>query len=522
MSKFFKLFSAIALLFLALNGSVKGMLSVRAVDQPRSLVQTREQSRASAASHSSDTINPATSGLASPEALDWTQVQRDPQHSGYSPESLGTHFPVAWTHPFQPEKVFPQVQAIVYAGRVFVGTEMGNLYAFNAQTGAQAWINHIGSSILNSVAAADGKVFFGAMDGAVYALDANTGSQVWKNQLSNRLGFSTAPVLADGKVMLGGRNGIFYGLDPATGNIIWQYPVGAPILQTAAWNNGRAFFGSMDMFVYAINTTNGSLAWKSQKINGAGFIDYWPVIVNGYVIIRPIGNDSYRSGITAGFPFTWYTDNSSWQWLIQNGPTIAQGRLTSIPDAMNAQAAVMADYTANPGKYIQNLYILNETNGNDAMLVPHWSNQIMHGTATPPCIDRNGLLVVPIFLGRSGWGRLDLSQQRITDILYDNKDSNGGPMAVGDTPAGMGNRDETLNVTCAANSILSMHTEELNANYTGVFDLDHRLWTKINPGSTSRQMSTNTQGGGGNPAAISNGMLFHISFYELIARAIQP
>ena len=89
------------------------------------------------------------------------------------------------------------------------------------------------------------------------------------------------------------------------------------------------------------------------------------------------------------------------------------------------------------------------------------------------------------------------------------------------TGAGFGNEDENMNLTCSGNLILAMHTEEDNAQYTGAFNLDNHTWIPINAGHTNRQMSTNTQGGGGNPASISNGMIYHITWYELVARTTQ-
>jgi hypothetical protein len=73
--------------------------------------------------------------------------------------------------------------------------------------------------------------------------------------------------------------------------------------------------------------------------------------------------------------------------------------------------------------------------------------------------------------------------------------------------------------TCTANLVLVFHTQEENANYTGAFNLNTRQWTHIPAGETNRQMSNNTQGGGGNPASVANGWVYHISFYELIARS---
>ncbi|MCL5735322.1 MAG: PQQ-binding-like beta-propeller repeat protein, partial [Actinobacteria bacterium] len=455
---------------------------------------------------------------------DWPQVQRDPQHTGYYPAPLGTSFRVTWTHPFQPERVHPQVQAIVYAGRVFVGTEMGNLYALNAATGAQAWVFPVGAPILNSVAADDGRVFFGAMDGAVYALNVGDGSLAWKAQLSQRLGFSTAPVLADGKVLLGGRDGVFYALSPTSGTVQWQYDVGSPILQTAAWDYGRVFFGAMDMRVYALYSSTGSLAWRSGKIHGMAFKDYWSVVTQGLVLVRPVAKEQawLNTGFPrVGFPFMplWSTSDPAWNWIMQYGPTVAAGRLTELPDAVSAQDTAMVNYAANPAGYVRNLFILDEVSGQETFVVPHWANQTMNGTTTPSCVDREGKLVVPTYFVRSGWARLDLARRRIVDILYDHRNADGTPLTVGSYPAGTGNLDETLNVTCALNMIIAMHTEEGNANYTGFFNLDIRRWSPIAGGHTSSQMSSNNQGGGGNPASIAGGMVYHVSYHELIARS---
>jgi len=392
------------------------------------------------------------SGLLYPESdsqtstLDWPQVQRDPQRTGYSPETLGTNIQVAWTHRFWPEKVYPQVQAIVYQGRVFVGTEMGNMYAFDAKTGTQLWKFTAGGSILASVAAGNYRVFFGAMDGAIYALDANTGALVWKSNLLGRHGFSTAPVLADNKVMLGGRNGVFYALDPNDGRTLWQYDVGTPILQTAASNNGRVFFGAMNMYVYAINTTDGTLAWKSEKVDGMAFKDYWPVVYQGKVLVR----------------------------------AMAKGK---------------------------NFYAFDEDTGAETITLPEgaqYGGLTMHGATTPPAVDRDGYLIVPVAQpdgGDSCWGRLDLATQAIVDHL-----------------GGCGNPDENENVSTAYNLIICLHTNEgIMAAPSGAYDLDNRRW--ISMPFVNRQPWQNTQGGGGNPASIADGMFYHIGMNYLVARS---
>jgi len=366
---------------------------------------------------------------------------------------------------------------------------MGNLYALDAETGTQEWVYPVGAPILNSVAVGEGKVFFGAMDGEVYALDVATGVLVWRAPLLWRHGFSTAPVLADGKVMLGGRNGRFYALAAASGETIWCWPPEdepaiAPILQTAAWNDGRVFFGAMDMHLYGIDTGSGRLTWRSERIPGMAFKDYWPVVHEGMVYIRPMGMGELGVGDPA---------------------------LVTDPAA---QQAVLADYEANPEAYEITLRRFFESTGEEAPVVIHYRYPTMNGATSPPCVDRNGHLAVPAPYPESGrfeagWGRLDVSSRILVDVLHDG------------TEAGYGNQDENMNLTCTGNLIIAMHTQEYNAQYTGAYDLDHQSWTRLPAGHTSRQMSTNTQGGGGNPASVANGVVYHISFHELIARRTQ-
>lgn len=467
---------------------------------------------------------------------DWNQAGKDPQRTGFTSELIGSTISVKWRYPFQPERVHPQVQAIVYddgsGSKVFVGTEMGNMYAIDALSGAKKWSVGIGSAILNSVAADDGKVYFGSLDGAVYALNTSDGSQSWKVQLS-KMGFSTAPLLADNKIMIGGRDGKFYGLNPADGTKLWEYNAQSPILMTAAWDNGKAFFGTMDLFVHAVNTANGSQEWKSQKVKGIAFKDYWPVVTAGKVIVIPL-TDTYSAGIEPGFPFSFYgaSDTKAWGWLKQNSPLIATGAATLVSEFMSAQDQVMANYQSNPGGFTPTIYVLDENTGQFLSSIPHHDVQHHNGATAPPCIDATGKWVTPALIIGSSWGRVDynyssvgvgVTSPRIVDLLYDGTSYGGNPLNFGggEVVAGFGNVDENLNVSCTGNAIISFHTQEMNASYTGVFYLPTHKWTPVSKGWTNGEMYNGEESQGGSQPTVSNGVIYHISIHELIARTTQ-
>lgn len=427
--------------------------------------------------------------------FDWPQVQNNPQHTGYSPEVLGTNISVAWTHPFQPDKVYPQIQPIIYQGKVYVTTEGANgkspsVYALNATTGAQAWQFIAGGPILASVAADNNKIYFGAMDGAVYAVDANTGTQIWKKQVITNRGFSTAPVVADNKIMLGGRDGKFYALDPNNGNILWQYDTGSYILQTAAYNNGKVFFGAMDMRAYALNSSNGTLAWKSaplrasvnqngKAIVGMGFRDYWPMIHQGKVIFRPVGVGEMTSATAVSN----FQANSACLLTDPNDPNF-----------LNCPQS-------------RTMFVFDETTGADIPTI-HFFNPRMHGAIIPPCVtrdysgDSNPDIVVPIGgWSTQTWGVQDLQTGTIVK-RFTTRHNNG---------------DENENITCSSNLIFIIHTSGIpGAAINGFYNLNNDTWTEINEGKQYWEMSNNTQGGGGTPVSIANGLVYHIGYHELV------
>jgi len=422
-------------------------------------------------------------------AADWPQLQNGPQRQGYSSEKIDVPLKNAWVVGMSPERLFPQSQPVIAEGRVFLGTAMGNFHAFEATTGKKLWSFKAGGPILHTAGVEGGKVFFGCLDGSVYALDPSDGSLAWKFDSGPGTGFSTAVLLAEGKVFIANRGGVYYGLDQSDGKPIWQRDLRVPVLMSSAYDAGKLFFGAMDMRVCALDSKTGEIAWISETLYGAAFKDYWPVVYKDYVLVRP----TRVSGTNTGPAIEWHF-----------GP---------LPEPELAkQEKMIAAFEKNPES--KNLFVLDKKTGREAFVVPHWITCTMNGATTPPCVDGDGLLVIPVTLHdwRGGWGRLDLEKRRVVEVLCEAEVNPRG------YKAGTGNGDENMNASAAGRLFFNWHTEEGNAQYSGTWHLDRRQWAHLAPLHVDRFFVSNTQGGGGSPPAIAGGMIFHTSWNNLNAR----
>lgn len=219
-------------------------------------------------------------------AADWPTVHGNNQRTGFTPDVVRAPYERAWMAEFRGEIICTRVEAIVADNRVFVGTENGTMYALNADSGEVIW-KHTGGPIFHSAAVADGRVFFGDTDGTLWAFNAADGKVAWQFS-SGKGGFVAAPLVADGTVFIGSRDGSFYAVEAATGRGKWRYPTGGPVRCTAAFADGNVVFASDDMYAYALKADDGVLAWKSDKLYGQSFRDYYPVVIGQRIVFRSV------------------------------------------------------------------------------------------------------------------------------------------------------------------------------------------------------------------------------------------
>lgn len=219
-------------------------------------------------------------------------------------------------------------QPTVAAGRVYVGSETGLVYAIDAQSGCYHWAFPADASVRTGIAigassftSGGALIYFGDVRGTVYAVDARTGKLAWREKVDNHpMGRITGtPVLAAGRLYVpvsgvgeeaqaGNPNyecctfrGSLVALDAHTGTVYWkayaipeaptkvgtkpngldQYaPAGASIWSapTVDLARGAVYVGTGNGFtrpaadttdaVLAFSLKDGSLLWKHQLLAG--------------------------------------------------------------------------------------------------------------------------------------------------------------------------------------------------------------------------------------------------------------
>ncbi len=94
--------------------------------------------------------------------------------------------------------------------KVFIGSENGDIFALNAETGNLDWRGNVKGEIINAPAIDLGILVVNSASGVLKAFNASTGEVLWKNQQdvpALTLRGLSSPVIASGGVLIGQANG---------------------------------------------------------------------------------------------------------------------------------------------------------------------------------------------------------------------------------------------------------------------------------------------------------------------------
>ncbi len=276
--------------------------------------------------------------LKSSGASEWTQHAHDAQHTGYTDQVVPTpwRWKWAWNGPDNSGQVktgkfgLPRnSQPITGGGRVYIAAGSRGVYALNNGDGTVAWNRNPGGNI-NSSPAYDGQtgaLFVLSSNGILYKLDGTTGNTLAQFPTGASSSLPLPPALHDDRVFISMGPRV-YAINKNTMTQIWAYEAGSPVHTPAAYSpsRNRVIAVSQDLYVHAINNTNGSRAWRvkptvlgpgepGQSSDLAEVKNGWPVIaeVHGLVLVKlrldwqtmwdqnpwPSTNTTMRANLTA-------------------------------------------------------------------------------------------------------------------------------------------------------------------------------------------------------------------------------
>jgi eukaryotic-like serine/threonine-protein kinase len=211
-----------------------------------------------------------------------TTYHGGPEHTGVMPGPGPAGAPrVAWTADLS-GRVPVTVMPVVAGGRVDVADESGTISVFDVTTGVVVDRIAIGSPVQSSPTVAGELLIVGADDGSLTAIELGSRRIRWHTPVAS--GPIRASLLAlDDLVYAGSDDGTLYVVDASSGTVRRSMAIGGPVNRGPAVAQGRAYVGTGNGLVVAVDVATGQELWRRSDL-GPGAIGT-PTFANGSVYV---------------------------------------------------------------------------------------------------------------------------------------------------------------------------------------------------------------------------------------------
>ena len=226
-------------------------------------------------------------------ASDVVQFRMNASHNAVFPAALEAKWEVETGGPISASPTFAD-------GTVFIGNNIGTLYAIDAATGRIKWKHHVSNDLMsepllyhglvivgegnaNSVGPAPGiPLVVGSGLSAIIAFDERTGAIRWRKPLHGS-GMPT-PAIINGVLVHHDGAGWIAALDPLTGSTIYEKNLHSVASMTAALPVGDGDFvtaGVMGNAVWRIDARTGHVVWHTDLLANASGVGDCPLTTDG-------------------------------------------------------------------------------------------------------------------------------------------------------------------------------------------------------------------------------------------------
>ena len=346
---------------------------------------------------------------------DWRQYGFNAAHSGNNPNevllgpsSVGA-LTSAWTRTIGPEGALAVAfsSPAVVDGVVYIGSEVGKVYAIDAWTGAIRWTSkpddtcpsttlcsmhnwsspavvkgvvYIGGDKLYALRAATGAILWtvdtgddtwspavakGVVyvttvdEGMLFAARATDGTILWRKRLGDPGGTSAAPTVVDGVVYVGSAGQELLALDALTGKVLWTVPMGEEAGISPTVVDGVAYAPSAG-HLRALDASTGGLLWTTEVDGGSSS----PAVDDGVVFV---GGSSglYAFDAATGAP-EWTTATG---YSAESSPAAANGVVYAVGGRQPPEAGSVYALDTGTGEILWSAPIASEGGRPDPRVV---------------------------------------------------------------------------------------------------------------------------------------------------------
>jgi len=170
---------------------------------------------------------------------------------------------------------------------VYFGTLGRKVYAVNAQTGKQVWMQKVDGAVLGSlVIGIDNSLYLGSYSGTVYALNTANGATRWSQTASSWVW--SGPALAGSTLYFGDGKGSLYAHPVSGTEQPWNQALNGAITGTPLVSGDTVIVGTEAGSVYFIERTGKN----PRPIPISGKIYASPVAAGSLILVAPTGGDA--------------------------------------------------------------------------------------------------------------------------------------------------------------------------------------------------------------------------------------
>ena len=212
-------------------------------------------------------------------AEDWPTYRSDPARSGISTETIGPGLFLQWTytpaHPPKPAWPMPSGElprmhndnayhVVIAGGDAYFGSSTTDkVYSIDIESGRIRWEFFTEGPVRFAPTIYDGKVYVGSDDGNVYCIDGEDGSLIWKY----RAGPSDEKVIGNGRMIS-----------------LWPVRTGVLVDEGVVYF-AAGIFPYEGLYICALDAGVGSVVWKNDTIGDrAHELEYGGISPHGYLL----------------------------------------------------------------------------------------------------------------------------------------------------------------------------------------------------------------------------------------------